>query len=146
MRRRLLLVPGLVLGLSLLAGPEPAGRAKAPPPRKVAAFTLEDVTGRPRSLADFRDKKALVVVFIGTECPISNSYVPRLAELHAAFAPRGVQFLAVNSNSQDTPARIAGHAREHGIPFPVLKDTAAAVADRFGARRTPEAFVLDPAG
>src|SRR6476661_2129789 len=106
--RRLLLVPGLVLGLSLLTGREPAaGRDKAPPPRKVAAFTLEDVTGRPRSLADFRDKKALVV-FLGTECPISNSYVPRLAELHTAYAPRGVQFLAVNSNSQDTPARIAG--------------------------------------
>jgi hypothetical protein len=39
-------------------------------------------------------------------------------------------------------AKIAGHAQEHKLPFPVLKDPANVVADRFGAQRTPEAFVL----
>jgi hypothetical protein len=54
-----------------------------------------------------------------------------------------VQVLAVNSNRQDDAKRIAAHAREYAIPFPVLRDEGGALAGRFGARRTPEAFVLD---
>jgi peroxiredoxin len=115
-------------------------------PRSVPQFTLKDTTGKQWSLKDQKAKKAIVVVFIGTECPINNAYMPRLAELHKEYAPRGVAFVAINANSTDTPARAATHAKDHGIPFPVLKDTANVLADPFGARRTPEAFVLDGSG
>ena len=47
------------------------------------------------------------VVFLGTECPVNNAYLPRLAELHRTYAPRDVQFVAVNSNQQDSAARVA---------------------------------------
>jgi peroxiredoxin len=110
---------------------------------RVGNFTLKDTTGKAVSLASLHDKKAIVVVFIGTECPINNAYMPRLAELQKSYAPRGVQFLAVNANQQDTAERIAEHAREYAIPFPVLKDEGNHVADLFAAQRTPEAFVLD---
>ena len=124
-------------------------RAEAPAAnigKKAAAFALKDTQGRTVGLADFKDRKAVVVVFIGTECPINNAFMPRLAELHQEFAPRGVQFLAVNSNVQDTGERVAEHVRKYGIPFPVLKDEGSRVADGFGAERNPEAFVLDVAG
>jgi peroxiredoxin/mono/diheme cytochrome c family protein len=111
--------------------------------KKVAEFTAKDAEGRPVSLADFKDKKAVVVAFIGTECPINNLYLPRLAELHREFAPKGVQFLGVNSNRQDSPQRVAEHAKKFDIPFPVIKDAGNVLADRFGARRTPEVFLLD---
>jgi peroxiredoxin len=118
-----------------------------PPPdslaRPVANFTLPGTDGRSVSLHDFKDKRAVVVVFIGTECTLSNGLLPTVAHLHEEYAPRGVQFLAVNSNRQDTPERVAAHARKYTIPFPVLKDTGNVVADCFGARRTPEAFLLD---
>jgi peroxiredoxin len=114
--------------------------------RRVAPFALEDAAGKRWALAELKGKKAIVVVFLGTECPVNNAYLPRLAELHKEYEPKGVQFLAVNSNCQDTPPRVAAHAREHGIPFPVLKDAGNVVADQFAARRTPEAFVLDAAG
>jgi mono/diheme cytochrome c family protein len=86
------------------------------------------------------------VLFLGTECPINNAFLPVLAGLHKEYSPRGVRFLGVNSNRQDTPARVAEHARRQGVPFPLLKDPGNAAADRFGARRTPEAFVLDGTG
>ena len=132
----------LVPALFAVADSKPAAKA----PRQVAPFALKDAAEKEWSFAEQRDKKAIVVLFLGTECPVNNAYMPRLAELHKTYAPRGVAFVALNSNSQDTPVRIAAHAKEHGIPFPVLKDTANVVADQFGARRTPEAFVLDPAG
>jgi peroxiredoxin len=120
---------------------------RADPPtnlgKPVADFTLKDAEGRSVSLSDFKDKKAVVLVFLGTQCPINNQFLPTLAALHKEYAPRGVQFLAVNANRQDTPERIAEHARKYQIPFPVLRDENNVIADRLGARRTPEAFVLD---
>jgi peroxiredoxin len=114
---------------------------------KVGNFTLTEPRDQGRvSLADFTDKKAVVVIFTGTECPINNLFLPRLAELHRQYAPQGVQFLAVNSNLQDTAARVAAHARKQEIPFPVLKDEGNVVADQFGAQRTPEVFLLDGQG
>src|SRR5581483_319631 len=111
--------------------------------KKIDGFELKDAQGKTVSLDDFREAKAVVVIFAGTECPINNAYMPKLAELHKEYAANGVQFVAVNSNMQDTPDRIAAHAKKNNLPFPVLKDPANRVADQFGARRTPEAFVLD---
>jgi peroxiredoxin len=108
--------------------------------KTIGDFTLNDTGGRAVSL---KDGKAFVVVFLGTQCPINNAFLPRLAELYKEFAPQGVKFLAVNANHQDTPNDIAEHAKKYAVPFPVVRDPGAAVADRFGARRTPEAFVLD---
>src|SRR5262249_42368761 len=73
----------------------------------------------------------------------NNAYAPTLAALHEAYASKGVVFVAINSNQQDDSAAVAKHAREFGIPFPILKDDRATVADRFHAERTPEAFVVD---
>src|SRR5205809_100081 len=75
----------------------------ADPPRDnlnktISDFTLKDPQGQAVSLAQFKDKKAIVLVFIGTECPVNNLFLPRLNELHKEFAGRGVQFLAVNAN------------------------------------------------
>ena len=41
---------------------------------------------------------------------------------------------------------IAGHAKEHGFTFPVLKDVGNKVADLYAAQVTPEAFVLNAEG
>jgi peroxiredoxin len=138
----------LVLTPALLTVPAAAlfrDEPKRPAPaRKVGDFRLPDAAGKVWSLGDFKDRKAVVVVFLGTECPVNNAYAPRLAELHKELAPKGVAFLGINSNCQDTAGRIAAHAKRFAIPFPVLKDTTNVVADQFGARRTPEAFVLAP--
>lgn len=111
--------------------------------KKLNGFALSDAREQKRiSLDDFKGKN-LVVIFLGTECPINNAYLATLSELHKTYAPRGVQFLGVNSNRQDTTERVAAHARKHALPFPILKDPNNVAADQFGARRTPEAFILD---
>jgi peroxiredoxin len=106
-------------------------------------LTLPDIHRRPRALDGFKGAKALVVVFVGTECPVANLYVPTLIDLHKEYAPKGVQLLAINANSQDAFTLVSAHAQERGVPFPVLKDFDHAAADAFGATRTPEAFLLD---
>jgi peroxiredoxin len=125
--------------------PEP-GHADGPPGTVgsvVPDFRLKDIHRRPRSLAGFNDKKAFAVIFLDTECPVAALYVPTLVELHRTYAEKGVQFLAIDSSGQDSFVTVSAFAQERNIPFSVLKDFDQQVADEFGARRTPEAFVLD---
>jgi peroxiredoxin len=110
---------------------------------KIDNFTLKDATGKAWSLSDVKENKAVVVLFLGTECPINNAYLPRLVELNKEYSGKGVTFVAINANHQDTVEKIAKHAKEHALPFPVLKDVDNKVADQFGAKRTPAAFLLD---
>src|SRR5690242_19799048 len=96
---------------------------------RVESFKLQDSQGGWHSLDDLTDRRAVAVVFVGAECPVAQQYAPRLAQLAADFEPRGVGFLAIDSNQQDSLAKIAHYARSHNIAFPVLKDPGATVAD-----------------
>jgi len=111
--------------------------------RTIDDFHLQDFRGTAHRLSDWSERRAVVVVFLGVECPLAKLYGPRLAELAERFDERGVQFVGIDSNQQDTLAEIAHYARAHELPFPILKDAGNRVADQFGARRTPEAFLLD---
>jgi peroxiredoxin len=143
MKSRLFSVCALLTWCGFILQPAAAEEVSASVGKKIANFTLKDTNGRPVSLESLKDKKAVVVVFLGTECPINNAYLFPLSQMHKNYASHGVQLLGINSNSQDTPDRVAVHAKENSIPFPVLKDEANKVADEFGAQRTPEAFLLD---
>jgi len=111
--------------------------------RPIADFTLHDYLGAKYSLADWKDKQAIVVVFVGTDCPVSKLYGSRLAQLSKDYADKNVQFIAIDSNRQDSLEDITHFARTHKIEFPILKDAGNQVADKFGAERMSEAFVLD---
>jgi peroxiredoxin len=138
----------MIGGLAWIARPAvtatpDAESVKSPVGRKIENFTLDDYRGAARSLDDLKDSKVVVVAFIGTECPLANVYTPRLNELAAKFEGKGVAFLGINANQQDSITEVAAHAQKHKLPFHVLKDPANKIADAFGAQRTPEMFVLD---
>ena len=114
--------------------------------KKVEDFRLDDTSGKARALSDYKAKKAVVVMFIATRCPVSNAYNERMAKLDADYRDKGVQFIGINANKQEPAEEVAKHAGEHGFRFPVLKDPGNAVADRFGASVTPEVYVLDGKG
>lgn len=119
-------------------GPKSAGSIG-----KQVDFKLLDTDKKTHHLSALKDAKAFVIVFLGTECPINNQYLPRLNELQQEFAASGVRFFAVNANVQDEAEQISKHAKKYQIAFPVLRDQDNATADHFGAKKTPEAFVLD---
>lgn len=123
-------------------GEAPAER-KASIDKPIASFKLRDYRGAWHSLDDCKDNKLVVVAFLGTECPLANRYAGRLTELAKEFASKGVAFLGVISNQQDSISKIAQLASEHKVTYPLLKDVSNVVADQFEARRTPEVFVLD---
>jgi peroxiredoxin len=114
--------------------------------RPVADFTLLDTSGRPVSLHRYRRKKAVVLVFMGTECPVGNLYMSRLVELSRAYGDKGVAFLIINANAHESTEAVAEHARAYQVTFPVLKDEGNRVADRLEIERTCETLLLDGHG
>jgi len=134
----------IAVTLSLAVGLAAAADRPAPT-RAVEAFSLADIHGKTWSLGEMKDKRVVVVAFVGTECPLAKQYAPRLAKLAADYAGKSVAFFAVDSNVQDSLAELTAYARSAGINFPVLRDVKNRVADKFGAIRTPQVFVLDAA-
>jgi peroxiredoxin/mono/diheme cytochrome c family protein len=115
--------------------------------QRVADFTLDDVaTGQPVRLYNYVGKRAIVLVFLGTDCPIGNLYVPRLIELNRFYKDQGVVFLGLNSNAHEDREKVARYVKEVGIDFPVLKDLQNQVSDSVLAERTPEVLLLDGFG
>jgi thiol-disulfide isomerase/thioredoxin len=108
-------------------------------------LTLLDPRGSRTPLA-VGNGEVTVVVFLSSVCPVSSSYSGRLNELYRDYSPQRVRFLFINSNQNETAAAVEDYARRAEFAFPVYRDPGAAVADRFHAQLTPEAFVVDGAG
>jgi len=111
---------------------------------KVQDFTLEDYNGAKHSLSDYRDSKAIVLMFIATQCPVSNSYNGRMNDLYKDYHDKQVAFIGINSNKQESVEEIKNHAQQKGFKFPVLKDWNNVIANKLGATVTPEIYVLNP--
>lgn len=128
------------------AEPAPqAVKAAAPQPvATIANFTLPDQNGKPHELYALKDKPAIVIVMQGVGCPIVQKMTPDLKAVEAAYKPKGVQFLMVNSNMQDKVPAIADEAKHFEIDIPILKDADQKVGKQLHAVRTAETFIIDP--
>ena len=107
-----------------------------------AAYTPAEIRGLTEDTSLLRGA-ITVVVFLSAQCPLSNAYGDRLQRAYDEFQPRGVRFYFVNSNANETSAEIVRNSREHGYTFPIFEDRGSKAADRFGAKATPECYVLD---
>jgi len=132
------------IGLASLVAPATSGSAGAEAPGRLAVRDVRTVDGRPMSLTP-APGGATVVVFLSTECPISNGYSPTLNAL-AASRPAPFAMVGVCVDPDLSTAEVAKHAAEYGLKFPIVRDRDGLIAARFGAKVTPEAFVIDPEG
>jgi peroxiredoxin/mono/diheme cytochrome c family protein len=124
----------------LFAEPTPIDRGLGLP---VQNFTLRDTAGKEVQLYSYAGKKAVVVVFIGTGCPVNDLYLPRLAEMAKEYSKKEVAFLAIASNHGEEPAAVAKHVKAHGVEFPVLMDRNNRLADILLAERTCETLIIN---
>ena len=79
------------------------------------------------------------MLFLGTECPLAKLYGPRIAELSKSLAAKGVAFVGVDANRQDSLQEVVAYAQRNKFEFPILLDAGNAIADRF-VLCTPEVF------
>ncbi len=122
---------------AILAGDFPVGS-------KLPAIAFNG-PGAPPAIATSA-AKATVVIFVSTQCPVSNSYNGRLTALYNDYSPKGVQLVFVNANQSESTSDVEEHEHRVGWPFKVVKDADDSLANRLNAQHTPEAFVFDQSG
>ena len=109
--------------------------------------SIMDLRGEVHSLGPAADGSSLALVFLSTECPIANGFIPELNRIHAALGETQppIRFFGVISDRSVTRAQAASHAQEFKIEFPVLFDASHDIAAQLKPTHTPEAFVLNAA-
>ena len=101
-----------------------------------------DLSGTRTSPLQHWRGKVLVLVFVRTDCPISNRYAPLIQQLSAKYAARAA-FLLVFPDKAESPGAIRAYLRDFGYTIPALRDTDHALVKKAGARVTPEAAVFN---
>ncbi|HEV8152055.1 MAG TPA: thioredoxin family protein [Solirubrobacteraceae bacterium] len=113
------------------------------------AFELPDTDGAVHRLDG---GPATVVVFTCNHCPYALAWHDRLLDVARDYEARGVRLLAINPNDAVRYPRDSFEAmqervrRDGGWPAPYLHDATQEVAAAYGARTTPDVFVVDADG
>lgn len=144
----------LLLALSSAFVVQSARATKATPDAKAAAtigavvpdFKLPDADGKEHTLASLKGKSGTVVIFIATQCPVSNAYNERMQKLADDYSAKGINVVGINSNAKELAPEVKQHAADKGLKFTILKDAGNVVADSLDAQVTPEAYLLDASG
>ena len=145
----LILASFVIIALAAVAG---SGRntSDLPTPPAIGTtiddFKLPDTDGAEHSLKSLTGKNGAVLIFISVQCPVSNGYNERMEKLAEDYKARGVNVIGINSNVTEPAAAVKAHASEKHFTFTVLKDDGNKIADRLGATRTPEAYVINAGG
>ncbi len=109
------------------------------------AVLVQALSGAPVDALHARaGTKAIVFIFISTDCPISNRYAPEVRRIADAFASKGVVFRLVYPNPSEDATAIRAHmdAYAYGSVFEPVRDSKLALAKFAGATVTPEAVVI----
>lgn len=113
-------------------------------------FVLPDVAGEPVALRD-DSSRATVVIFTCNPCPWALGWHDRIQRVAHDYADKGVRVLQINANdpvisSKDSREDSLKRVSAGQFAGPYLLDEGQRVARVWGARHTPDVFVLDAAG
>jgi len=120
-----------------------AGESAGP---KAALTGLLDLRNRPVDPLRASSAKAIVLIFVRTDCPISNRYAPEIERLYQKYATRRVAFWLVYPDPDTLPEEIASHIRAYGLSLGALRDPQHVWVKRAGVRVTPEVAVWSADG
>ena len=111
---------------------------------KVENFELKSIDGKMMSLTQLHGDKGAILIFTCNECPYAQAYEQRIIELNKKMTPKGYPVIAINSNevSGEGMDDMIAKSKEANFNFTYLKDDQK-IYRKFGAKKTPEVFVLD---
>jgi peroxiredoxin len=113
-------------------------------------FTLPDTEGAEHGVGGSESSPATLVVFTCNHCPYALAWHDRIAAIARDYGD--VKVLAINPNDAERYPRDSFDAmrervsRDGGWPMPYLRDESQEVARAYGAKTTPDCFVIDAQG
>lgn len=126
--------------------PLPIGSSLPSPEAK-----MKDISDKEVSFKDATKKNGLLVMFSCNTCPVVGKYQSRTLETAKFAADNGVGVIVLNSNEAtrddgESFDDMKEYGKDQGYPFSYVLDKNSAMADAFGATRTPEVFLFDQSG
>jgi len=103
-----------------------------------------DLNGHPMDVLGVSASKVTVLVFIRTDCPLSNRYAPEIQRLATKFKRSGVSFWLVYPSDDDSVPVIRKHLAEYGYATGAVRDPQHTLVGLAKARVTPEAAIIGP--
>ena len=113
------------------------------------SFELSDVvSGNTVNLESFKDKQALLVMFICNHCPFVKHVRGELAQIGRDYASKSLGIVAINANNvethpDDAPDKMKTTAAEWGLSFPYCHDASQQTAKAYQAACTPDFYLFD---
>jgi thiol-disulfide isomerase/thioredoxin len=135
-----------LLSLSILLAFAADSRCAQSPATQPATLELADLTGVRHRPLDPAAGHFNVVIFISTNCPISNSYAPEINRLCKEYESKGVSFFLVHSDPDLTMEAAKKHAADYGFTCPILIDRKHDLVHALGAKVQSYAALVGPAG
>ena len=89
--------------------------------------------------------KIVVLLFVRTDCPISNRYAPTIQAMSAHYATYA-SFYLVYPIKSETAAQVREHTKAFGYHLPILRDPDYALVKKAQVQVTPEAAAFSPDG
>jgi hypothetical protein len=115
--------------------------ATATAPTKIDSFRLVDANGRAHDLYRLKDASAVVIVMHG---PDFKKTGPELEALRASYAAKGVEFFMLDSTLGANRDVVSAEAKKLNVNIPILMDDQQLVGEQIGAKKSSEAFVINP--
>lgn len=114
---------------------------RASPARVSELAGIVDLAGKPVDPFQTAPGKVIVLIFVRTNCPVSNRYAPEIQRLSTEY--REAHFFLVYVDKKESAETIRRHDREFGYQLPALRDLQHGLVKLSQAQITPEAAVFD---
>jgi thiol-disulfide isomerase/thioredoxin len=106
-----------------------------------AENTAFDLAGNPVDPLKSGGGKIVVLVFVRTDCPVSNRYAPAIQQLSEEHAAKAAFWLVYPSKAESAEV-IRKHQREYGYKIPALRDPQHVLVKESQVEITPEVAVF----
>lgn len=146
MKRRVILIASAVLTVVSFSLAR-AARSPAKVGEAAPGFELKDSNGKAVKLSDYRGK-IIVLEWTNPACPFVQRHYEQhtMTNLASEYKDKGVVWLAINSGSNDGLAVNKAWAAKNHLAYPVLDDSKGTVGKAYGAKSTPDMFIIDREG
>ena len=146
-KKTILISLSSIVAAGVFAADSPAVGAKAP------EFSLPDAKGKTHQLADFKGKY-VVLEWFNPECPFVKKHYgsDNMQKLQQEFTGKGVVWLTIDSNAPGTEGNLSPDAAQKILSSwkthqtALLLDPDGKVGKAYGAKNTPQMFIIDPEG
>lgn len=118
---------------------------------RVPAFSVQllDISGPEPKAEPFdsaKTKRLTAYIMVGTRCPTTAAYAERFAAAQREYAGKGVDFVYIYANREDTKDEKIGFHRTNGLGGRLVVEGGGGIARQFGAKRTTEIFLANAEG